>query len=103
MIQEEAAEKIHNQLLSALESARMRLSVAIAMEAKSTPRHRWQYYLETTDRMRRFAKQLRNTDMEELQSLGGWYRALETLSNLPDPARASCLCEILQGIVAELE
>ena len=42
----------------------MRFSVAIAMEAKSTPRDRWEYYLETTDRMGRFIKRLRNTDFE---------------------------------------
>ena len=103
MIQEETAEKIHGKLLFALESARMRLSVAIAMESKSTPRARWQHYLETTDRMRQFTKQLRNVDAELSQSLGGWNRALEILRNLPDPDRASRLCEILQGIVAELE
>jgi hypothetical protein len=34
----------------ALESARMRLSVAIAEETKSMPRDRWMRYLDTATR-----------------------------------------------------
>jgi hypothetical protein len=103
VIQEQAAEKIHGELLFALESARMRLSVAIAMEAKSTPRDRWQYYLETTDRMGRFIKKLRKTDFELQRDPRGWVRALETLCNLPIQGRASRLCEALREIVMELD
>jgi hypothetical protein len=101
--QEQAAEKIHPKLLFALESARMRFSVAIAMEAKSTSRDRWMYYLETTDRMGRFIKRLRRTDFEIQMDPRGWDQALERLRNLPDQGRASGLCEILRNIVAELE
>jgi hypothetical protein len=81
----------------------MRFSVAIAMEAKSTPRERWQYYLETTNQMGRFIKKLRNTDFELQRNLPEWDRAVEMLGNLPTQDRASRLCKILRDIVAELE
>jgi hypothetical protein len=103
VIQEEAAEKITGKLVFALESARMRLSVAIALEAKSTPRDRWQYYLETTDRMGRFIKRLRTTDFGLQRTPREWEKALETLCNLPVQSRASRLCEILRDMVSELE
>jgi hypothetical protein len=103
VIQEENEEKIHSKLLFALQSARMRFSVAIAMEAKSTPRDRWQYYLETTDWMGRFIKKLRRTDLELQRNPRGRDRALETLCNLPAYGKASRLCEILRDIVQELE
>jgi hypothetical protein len=103
VIQEQAAGKIHGNLVFALESARMRLSVAIAMEAKSTPRDRWAYYLETTDRMRRCIKRLRKNDIEFQRDPREWGRALDKLRTLPDPGRASRLCEMLRNIVAELE
>ena len=82
----------------------MRFSVAMAMEAKSTPRERWQYYLETTHQMGRFIKKLRNTDFELQRNPSGWGRAVEMLCNLPIQGRASRLCKILRDIVtAELE
>ena len=103
VIQEQASEKIQRELLFALESARMRFSVAMAMEAKSTPRERWQYYLETTHRMVRLIKKLRSTDLDLQRNPSGWDRAVETLCNLPIQGRASRLCKILQDIVTELE
>jgi hypothetical protein len=81
----------------------MRFSVAMAMEAKSTPRERWQYYLETTHRMGRFIKKLRHTDFELQSNPPGVGRAMEMLCNLPIQGRASRLCKMLQDIVAELE
>jgi hypothetical protein len=102
-IQEQAAGKTQSELLFALESARMRFSVAIAMEAKSTPRERWQYYLETTHRMARFIKKLRNADSELQGNPPEWGRAVEMLCDLPIQGRASRLCEILRDIVMELE
>jgi hypothetical protein len=102
-IQEQAAGKIQSELLFALESARMRFSVAMAMEAKSTPRERWEYYLETTNQMGRFIKKLRNTDFELQRNPPGWGRAMELLCNLPIQGRASRLCTILRDIVTELE
>ena len=81
----------------------MRFSVAIAMEAKSTPRDRWRYYIETTDQMCRFIKKLRKSDSEFPRDPQEWGRALDALCNLPMPGRASRLCDILRDIVAELE
>ncbi len=103
MTQERATEKIHEKLLFALESARMRFSVAIAMEAKSTPRKRWEYYLETTNYMGRFIKRLRNADCHVQMDSRCWGPALEKLRMLPDQGKASRLCELLRNIVAELE
>jgi hypothetical protein len=57
----------------------MRFSVAIAMEAKSTSRERWLYYIETTNQMGRFIKRLRKTDFELQRNQPAWGRAAEML------------------------
>jgi DnaJ-domain-containing protein 1 len=103
VIHQHAAEETLRELLFALESARMRFSVAIATEAKSTTRDRWQFYLETTDHMGRFIKRLRKTDVQSSGESQEWRKALETLCNLPNQSRASFLCELLGKIVNELE
>jgi hypothetical protein len=97
------SEKLHSELLLALESARMRLSVAIAAESKSTPRDRWRYYLDTADRIGRFIRKLRHTDCGLLRDSQAWFQTLATLDRLPIQIRATRLCQILQDILAELE
>jgi len=81
----------------------MRLSVAIALEAKSTPRERWREYLETVEQMCRCIKKLRKAGAESLGDPRGWDGALETLQDLPVPVRASRLYEILQEIAGRVE
>ena len=95
--------RIHRELLLALESARMRLAVAIAAETKSTPPDQWQYYLDTSDRMRRFIGKLRKKRFDVLQQPQDWIRVTEALKQLPVQDKAPRLCRILQDIVAELE
>lgn len=101
MIPGKAAEKMHGKLIVALESARMRFSVAIASESKSTPRDRYHYYIETTARAGRCIRLLRANGSEKDPLLFG--RVLERLRNLPDRNSASHLCELLQNLVSELE
>lgn len=103
MIQENAAEKIHGELLLALQMARNRFSVAIAAETKSTSRDRWRHYIETTDRIGRCIKTLRKADSGFQMVPREWEKALETLCSLPVQGRASRICEILRDIVAEIE
>ncbi len=95
--------KIHRELLVALESARMRLAVAIAAETKSTPPNQWQYYLDTSERMRRFIGHLRKKRFDMLQQPQDWIRATEVLKQLPIQDKAPQLCRILGDIVARLE
>jgi hypothetical protein len=95
--------KVHRELVIAFESARMRLSVAIASETKSTPRDRWRYYLDTTDQVRRFIRKLRKADLEKLPGSQGWVKALEKLGRLPIQSQALRLCQILRDIMMELE
>ena len=87
----------------ALESARTRLSVAIAVESKSTPRARWLCYLDTTDQISRLIKQVRNSDFAALQDSQLWIRALDRIERLPIQSQAAQLCQILRDIVSELE
>ena len=103
MIQNPVSAKSHRELLHALESARMRLSVAIAAETKSTPRERWLHYLDAFDQIRRFVRKLRNANSGSLPNLQGWIRALDTLEHLPVQNRVPRLCQILQDITAALE
>jgi hypothetical protein len=95
--------EIQKELVLALESARMRLSIAIAMESKSTPRDRWRYYLDTADQMSRFVKKLRNADLGSRPLSHGWIRALDILKHLPIQNKAPGLCQILRDIVMKLE
>jgi len=96
------ATKFNRELVLALERARTRLAVAIASETKSTPPDRWRYYLDTSDRMRRFIKRLR-AGSGELQEHPDWERALEALRRLPPQGKASQLCRILRDIVSEFQ
>ncbi len=103
MTQNRFSAKIHGELVLALESARMRLSIAIAVETKFTPRDRWRYYLDTTDQVCRFIRKLRNVDSESPQGSQGWVKALDRLDRLPIQMRALRLCQVLRDIMTELE
>lgn len=102
MIHNLAFTKIHRELIWALESARMRLAVAIALETKSTLPDRRRYYLETSDRMRRFIKSLRKEDSDILQESHAWIQALDALNRVPAHSRALLLCQLLREIVTGL-
>jgi hypothetical protein len=95
--------KIHGELVFALESARMRLSVAIAVETKSTPQDQRRYYLDTTDQIRGFIRRLRRVDYDSPPDAQGWVQALDRLDRLPVQARALRLCQVLRDIMTELE
>jgi hypothetical protein len=95
--------KVYRELLFALESARTRLAVAIAAETKSTPLAQWQYYLDTSDRMRVFIRKLRRQSFDEPPEPEDYMRALEALRRLPIQGKAMRLCRILGEIVTKLE
>ncbi|MBN1567057.1 MAG: hypothetical protein JXA73_04365 [Acidobacteria bacterium] len=103
MIQDRLAAKVHGELVLALESARMRLSVAIAVETKSTPQDRRRYYLDTTEQVCRFIRRLRKADGTSSAEARGWINALDSLGRIPIQARALRLCQALQEIMKELE
>jgi hypothetical protein len=95
---------VHQQLLSALESARTRFAIAIAAETKSTPVERWRYYLDTADRIARFIKKFRKVDSGAALNYQDWIRALEALKRVPlQNGNASRLCRILRDVVMRLE
>lgn len=95
--------KVPEELLLAIESARTQFAVAIAAEAKSTPPERWQYYLDTADRMRWFMRRLRTADEEALPECQRWRRILQTVKQLPAEGKASRLCKIFRDIVTDME
>ena len=103
MIQNRFSAKIHRDLVLALESARMRLSIAIAVETKSTAQDRRRYYLDTTDQVSRFIRKLRKADFESSPNAQGWMNALDRLGCLPIQIRALRLCQVLRDIMTELE
>ncbi len=103
MIQNRLSRKIHRELLLALECARTRFAVAIAAEAKSTPPDQWQYYMDTADRLRRFAGRLRRSDLNVLAVHEEYSHALETLKRLPVEHAADRLCHMLGETIERLE
>jgi hypothetical protein len=90
-------------LLRAFERARTLLAIAIASEAKTTPLKRRQYYLDTAEQMRRFARRLRTAEGELAKDSPDWQRDLETIRQLPVDGRAMKLCQILKDIVRKIE
>ncbi len=87
----------------ALESVRTRLAITIAAEAKSTLPDQWQYYLDTADRMRRFAGKLRRSDLNVPPGHEECGHALEILRRLPMEDTAERLCRILRETIGRLE
>jgi hypothetical protein len=103
LIKSRIAPKIQKELVLALESARTRLSIAIALESKSTPRERWRYYLDTADHVSRCVKRLRKADFDSKPVSQGWIRALDILKHLPTQNKALRLCQILGEIMVKIE
>jgi len=102
VIHNRASAKTHRELILALESARTRLAVAIALETKSTPPDQLRRCLDTSDRMRRFIKSLRKGGYDISQEKQAWVHALDALSRWPAHSRAVALCQFLQDIVTGL-
>jgi len=75
----------------------------MAAETKSTPLPRWEYYLETAERTRRFVRKLRQSDAGVLQQRQDWICALESLRGLPAHSRALRVCQLLREVVENLE
>ena len=103
MIQNRFSADSHRALMRAMESARMRLSVAVAEETKSMPRDRWLCYLDIADQIRTLAKRIRDADCRSAPDWRPWIKALEKLDGVPVQNRASRLHEILHDIVMGLE
>lgn len=103
MSQSRNAIKLQREVLLAIESARTRFAIAMAVESKTTPLSLWNLYRDTEDRMRRFAKKLRKDEFDERQDVQGWARALEVLMRLPKQGEALSFHQILNEVAEELE
>lgn len=106
------ANKVRNEtdLILALENARTRFVVAVALEQKSTSRRLWRVYLQTEDRLRRCLKALRVLDQDRCAGSRPCALALEALARRPDPEAqqpgqgdALHLHFMLQEVLAHLE
>jgi hypothetical protein len=94
---------LRTQLLRALETARCRLAIAIAEEAKSTPWDRRRDYLDTSDHLRRLVGRLNNCDADERIQSEVWKPALEALEKIPLKEGARPLSKSLNAIVEFLQ
>jgi hypothetical protein len=103
MIPDGASVRIRKELLVALESARTRLAIVMAAESKSTPVDRWRYYLETTNRICRLSKRLRDDGQDGALRMNNWIHILNALRQIPVQDKAGPLCQVLEDIIAELE
>jgi hypothetical protein len=97
-------------LILALENARTRFVVAVALEQKSTPRRLWGVYLETEERLRHCLKALRMLDQARRAGNRQCALALEALVRRSDstephsgPGEALHLCFLLQEVLMHLE
>jgi hypothetical protein len=97
-----AEKALRSELLLALESARTRLAIAIAMEKKYTLPARWQYYLDTTEQIRCSIRRLRSAKFDGA-ALKGWACALERLKKISTQDQVCRLCQTLREIVVELD
>ncbi len=91
-----------SELLRAFESARTRLAVAIAAEAKSTPVQQWQYYLDTSYKICRFVRRLRRLNHGESRQHPSLIRMLKSLESLPVQGDPRQLCKILLELVEKV-
>lgn len=103
MTEDPTSTRVSMDLLLALEFARTRLAIAIAAESKSTPPERWQYYLDTADRMSRCLRKLRKNGMKMAISNKEEFRALEALRRIPIANNAQRFCQVLGDIASALE
>ena len=106
------ASQVRNEpeLIMALENARTRFIVAVALEQKSTSRRLWLLYLETERRLRRCLKILRVLDQARCAGSRPCALALEALVRLSDSAGqppgqgdALYLYFTIQEVLAHLE
>lgn len=103
MVQNRISASSHRELVLALQSAKTRLSIAIAVETKCIPRDRWLYYLELADQIRRVIKKVRGADFLSLPNAHGWILSLQRLECLSIQGQATHLTEIVRDIGTELE
>jgi hypothetical protein len=103
VVQDQISASSHRELVLALQSARTRLSIAIAVETKCIPRDRWLYYLDVADQIRRLIKKVRGADFLMLPNSHLWILSLKRLECLPAQGQAAHLSEIVRDIVMELE
>jgi hypothetical protein len=99
-----------NSLLHALECARSRLAVAMAVESKLTPRERWHSYVAIEDRMRRCLKMLRSLRRTPAQEAAAWLQTVEALQHLLAAqdirlrrGEAQHLCRYLDEVLSRIE
>ena len=101
--------RLNRELLYAMERARSRLAVAIALENKATPRERWQQYLETADRVRRCVREIRGLHNRNPERHLEWFEALSLLKQpLPTPdgdsqGEAQTMCRRMIEVLEILE
>ncbi len=105
----EGAHDAYRKLLKELEGARTRLAVAIAEETKATPLQRWNYYLETSEQMRRCLKQLRALTSQEIENRTAWPEVLDSLREMSfrqgsssSQIAAHQLCQHLRSVLVQL-
>ena len=98
------------QLVLALESARTKLAIAVATEAKATSLERWSYYLDTAEQIRRCVKRLRRQNPAASLGHSNLLHALDSLERFPawqihqwHQSEALNLCRFLRDVVAELK
>jgi hypothetical protein len=103
MIENHILTEIPADLIVALESARTRLSIAIAAQSKSTPPALWRHYLDTADRVRRFMRKLRQNGGETAMISRKDGHVREALRQIAEENDARRLCQILEDIVSALE
>ncbi len=108
--QDRKAEATLGRLLHALECARNKFAVAMAVESKATPPARWRSYVEIDDRMRRCLKKLKSIRRAPPRESPGWLLTLEALLKLPSGletrtphAEAEHLSRYLGEVLARLE
>ena len=103
MIEDHVLTEIPADLILALESARTRLSIAIATQSKSTPPALWRHYLDTADRMSRFMRKLRQNGGETAMKIKKDGPVREALRQIAMENDARRLCQILEDMVSDLE
>jgi hypothetical protein len=103
MVENHYLTEIPPDLIRALEGARTRLSIAIAVESKSTPPALWRHYLDTADRMNRFMRKLRQNRGETTMNIKKGGRVSEALRQIAMENNAGRLCQILEDMVSDLE
>jgi hypothetical protein len=103
VVQNRISANTHRELVLALQSAKTRLSIAIAVETKCIPRDRWLYCLDVADQIRRLIKKVRGADFLLLPNAHVWILSLKRLECLSVQGQAMHLSEIVRDIVTAIE